>query len=101
MEFIHVAFIDKVRTADYTITTRLIQMIQDGALKDDIIGFLSDKGLPGDEIIYDQLADEILNTDIKQGFLTISNALQWRLNYHRILKLNNSIVGVNNCDFNK
>lgn len=31
------------------------------ANKEDIIGFLQDKNVPGDEIVYNDLADEILD----------------------------------------
>ena len=55
-------------------------MIQDGAsYKEDIIWFLVDKNVPGDEIVYNDLADEILCNPPVQGYLTISNALQWGL----------------------
>ena len=33
----------------------------------------------GDDIVYNDLADEILDYPPEQGYLTISNALQWRL----------------------
>ena len=56
-------------------------MLKDGANKEDIIGFLHDKNLPGDEITYNSLAEEILSHTPPQGYLTVSNALQWRLQY--------------------
>ena len=31
--------------------------------------------IPGDEIVLDRLADEVFATGVKQGYLTISNAL--------------------------
>ena len=71
-------------------------MLEDGANKEDIIGFLQDKNVPGDEIVYNDLADEILSNPPKQGYLTISNALQWRLQYARVIELNNSVHGVVN-----
>lgn len=71
-------------------------MIKDGAYKEDIIGFLEDRNVPGDEIIYNELADEILLYPPKQGFLTISNALQWRLQYKRVISLDNTVPGVVN-----
>jgi hypothetical protein len=40
-----------------------------------------DKNLPVDEIEAANIADEILVNPPVQGFLTISNALQWRLQY--------------------
>ena len=37
LHFTHCAFIDKERTADYTITKRLREMVEDGANREDII----------------------------------------------------------------
>lgn len=96
LQFTHCTFIDKERTADFTITKRLREMVHDGANKEDIIGFLQDKNLPGDEIIYNELADEILDSPPKQGYLTISKALQWRLQYARVIALDNRVSGVIN-----
>lgn len=92
-------FIDKSRTADYTITKMILDMLEINANKEDIIGLLNDKNVPGDEIIYNQLADEILSNPPKQGYLTISNALQWRLQYKRVIELNNTVEGVTNFDW--
>ena len=67
--------------------------------KEDIIGFLQDKNVPGDEIVYNDLADEILDYPPEQGYLTISNALQWRLQYARVIALNNRVDGVVNYEW--
>ena len=99
LNFKYCAFIEKNRTADYTITKRLIQMVDDGANKEDIVGFLIDKNVPGDEIVYNDLADEILRNKPNQGYLTISNALQWRLQYSRVITLGNSVDGVLNYEW--
>lgn len=99
LHFIHCTFIAKERTADYTITKRLREMVNDGANKEDIIGFLQDKNVPGDEIVYSDLADEILDMPPRQGYLTISNALQWRLQYARVIGLKNTVQGVMNYDW--
>ncbi|WP_303819988.1 restriction endonuclease [Actinobacillus minor] len=99
LDFIHCTFIDMFRTADYTTTRRLREMIYDGANKEDIIGFLEDRQIPGDDITHNSLADEILINPPEQGYLTISNALQWRLQYSRVIKLNNSVNGVVNYDW--
>ena len=56
LHFTHCTFISKERTADFTITKRLREMIDDGANKEDIIGFLQDRNVPGDEIVYNELA---------------------------------------------
>ncbi len=99
LSFKYCTFINNSRTADYTITKRLREMIDDGANKEDIIGFLIDKNVPGDDIVYNDLADEILATKPEQGYLTISNALQWRLQYGRVIALNNSVDGVLNYEW--
>lgn len=96
LHFTHCTFISKERTADFTITKRLREMLSDGTNKADIIGFLQDKNVPGDEIVYNELADEILACPPKQGYLTISNALQWRLQYARVISLDNGVQGVVN-----
>ncbi|WP_231636691.1 hypothetical protein [Planktothricoides sp. SR001] len=57
--------------------------------KDDIIAFLEERNLPLDEIGREILADRIISHPPEQGFLTISNALQWRLQYRRIIDLAN------------
>ena len=74
-------------------------MIDDGANKEDIMGFLADKNVPGDDIIYSDLADEILLSKPEQGYLTISNALQWRLQYSRVISLENKVNGVLNYEW--
>lgn len=96
LNIMYCSFIEKKRTADYTITALLREMISVGANKYDIIGLLNDRNIPGDEITYENLATEILANPPEQGYLTISNALQWRLNYGRVIKLNNSVDGVVN-----
>lgn len=92
----HCAFIDSTRTADYTITALLRKMLSVQANKEDIIALLNDRNVPGDEITYSDLADEILAFPPSQGYLTISNALQWRLQYKRVIGLNNTVEGVVN-----
>ena len=74
-------------------------MLKDGANKEDIIGFLQDKNVPGDELVYNELADEIMRNTPLQGYLTISNALQWRLQYGRVISLNNQIDGIVNYEY--
>lgn len=74
-------------------------MVSDGANKEDVIGFLRDKNIPGDDLTYSRLADEILVSPPEQGYLTISNALQWRLQYGRVITLDNSVGGIINHDW--
>lgn len=99
LAFKYCSFIDKSCTADYTTTKRIREMVNDGANKYDIMGFLEDKGIPGDEIEHSNLADEILKSPPSQGFLTISNALQWRLQYTRVISLHNTVEGIKNYEW--
>lgn len=96
LQITHCTFIEAERTADYTLTSLLRRMLCENANKDDIIGLLYDKNVPGDDIVYNDLADEILCFPPKQGYLTISNALQWRLQYSRVISLDNTVEGVVN-----
>lgn len=96
LNIIRCTFISSNRTADYTTTALLKKMLSVGANKEDIVALLNDKNVPGDEIIHNALADEILQNPPEQGYLTISNALQWRLQYKRVIELNNTVGGVRN-----
>ena len=99
LNFINSTFVSQECTADYTTTKRLIEMLKDGANKEDVISFFVDKNIPGDDITYSAMADEVLRSDLQQGYLTISNALQWRLQYGRVIGLSNSVDGVVNHEY--
>ena len=94
LDFVSCAFISQERTADYTTTYRLREMITDGANEEDIVAYLMDKNIPADEITLKRLAQQILKTKPQQGYLTISNALQWRLQYQRIVDLSKKVSGI-------
>lgn len=94
LNFVSCSFVHKERTADYTTTFRLREMVKDGANEADIIAYLQDKNIPADEITLAKVAEQILQTPPEQGYLTISNALQWRLQYQRIVALTDDISGI-------
>lgn len=94
LDFVSCAFISQERTADYTTTFRLREMIADGANEEDIVAYLTDRNIPADEISLKRLAQQILKTKPLQGYLTISNALQWRLQYQRIVDLSKRVSGI-------
>lgn len=68
-------------------TLGLREILQRNGNKDDVIGFLEDRNLPLDEIGRELLADRIIFQLPELGYITISNALQWRLQYRRIIDL--------------
>jgi hypothetical protein len=94
LNFVSCSFVSKERTADFTTTFRLRQMVEDHANEADIIAYLNDKNIPADEITLAKLAEQILLSPPLQGYLTISNALQWRLQYQRIVGLKDDIDGI-------
>lgn len=94
LNFVSCSFVARERTADYTTTFRLREMVKDKANKADIIAYLQDKNIPADEITLAKLAEQILKTPPEQGYLTISNALQWRLQYQRIVTLTDEVKGI-------
>jgi len=94
LKFVRCAFVDKRRTADYQTTRGILDILQRNGNHDDVVAFLSDRNLPGDEIVYNALATEILKTPPELGYLTISNALQWRLQYRRIVALKERVEGI-------
>jgi len=96
LNFVNCTFISKERTADYTTTFRLREMVGDGANEEDIMAFLSDRNIPADEMTLKLIAQQVLQSPPQQGYLTVSNALQWRLQYGRIVKLTENISGITN-----
>jgi hypothetical protein len=94
LNFVSCSFVAKQRTGDYTTTLRLRQMIEDGANIEDIVSYFIDRNLPGDETTLNEIAEQVLLTPPEQGYLTISNALQWRLQYRRIVDLQEDIEGI-------
>ncbi|NET76189.1 restriction endonuclease [Okeania hirsuta] len=91
-------FVAKERTGDYQTTRGLIEIISRNGNQDDVIGFLEDRNLPLDEIGREILAERIIKQPPQQGYITISNALQWRLQYRRIIEqaVIGNVVGVEN-----
>ena len=53
-----------------------------------------DRNLPVDEIEAYRIAQELLNNPPNIGYLTISNALQWRLQYRRIIEQAGQVEGI-------
>ena len=94
LNFLDCSFIYQHRTADFMLTKTLQQMVENGANSEDIVAYLMDKNLPADEIVLNKLAEEILDNPPVQGYLTVSNALQWRLQYGRIVRLDEEVEGI-------
>lgn len=94
LHILHTIFVSKNRTADYQLTTSIRSILDNNANKDDIVALLHDKNLPVDDLMADTLADEIMAQRPEIGYLTISNALQWRLQYGRIIEEAGIVSGI-------
>lgn len=94
LDFLSCTFIESQRTADYQTTTGLKKIIDNDANVDDVFAFLVERNIPGDEVTLLNMARDILNNPPQIGYLTISNALQWRLQYGRIVNLDKNVAGI-------
>ena len=90
----HTIFVEKERTADYQMTRGLRQILENDGNSEDLIAFIQDKNLPVDEIEANSIAERLLIEKPEQGYLTISNALQWRLQYGRVIQHAGSVSGI-------
>lgn len=94
LDFISCSFIDSSRTGDYQTTTGILNIINNNGNADDVFAFLNDHKIPSDEVSLMNMAEYILKNPPKVGYLTISNALQWRLQYGRIVNLSENVEGI-------
>lgn len=90
----HTIFIDSSRTADFQTTSGIVNIIENNGNKDDLLAFLAERMLPVDEIEAEKIVDELLANKPEIGYLTISNALQWRLQYSRAIEKAGLVVGI-------
>ena len=90
----HTIFVDKNKTADFQTTSGLLKIIDNDGNIDDLVAFFAERILPLDDIQAQTLAEEVLENPPRLGYLTISNALQWRLQYGRVITQAGSISGI-------
>jgi len=86
--------VEPSRTADYQMTRGILEILERDGNRDDLIAFIHDRNLPVDDIEANNLAEAILENPPLQGYLTISNALQWRLQYSRVIQKAGEVEGV-------
>ncbi|MGG6265995.1 restriction endonuclease [Leptolyngbya sp. AN03gr2] len=85
LNILHTIFVSAEKTADFQMTRGIRNILENEGNRDDLIAFMLDRNLPVDDIEASNIADEIMRNPPAQGFLTISNALQWRLQYGRVI----------------
>ena len=94
LRILHTIFVDASRTADYQTTRGIREIVEHDGNADDLIAFMADRNLPIDDIEAIQLAEELLKKPPELGYLTISNALQWRLQYSRVINEAGIVDGI-------
>lgn len=85
LQFHNVLMIDKAQTGDFQMTTGIRRILDNDGTVEEIDAFLEDRNLPLDSENRFQLAERIMTEPPALGGLTISNALQWRLQYGRAI----------------
>jgi len=94
LRIVHAVFIEASRTADYQTTTGLLAILENDGNEDDLLAFMGERMLPLDDIGATDLAREVMESPPAVGYLTISNALQWRLQYRRVIEKAGDVDGV-------
>ena len=94
MDIQHTIFVEKHRTGDFQTTSGLRRLLENSANREDILAFFQERMLPVDEIEANALADEVMKHPPELGYLTVSNALQWRLQYSRVIEQAGAVGGI-------
>lgn len=90
----HVILVEKERTADFQTTTGILKILDNNANRDDLLAFMEERMLPVEEVEAGRIADQLLVVRPNVGYLTISNALQWRLQYSRAIDSAGTVSGI-------
>ncbi len=90
----HTIFVDTSRTADFQTTSGILRILENEGNFDDMLAFFAERMLPLDDIQAQTLAEEVLANPPQIGYLTISNALQWRLQYSRVIQQAGIVIGI-------
>ena len=94
LDILHTVFVDSHRTGDYQTTRGIREILSRDGNVDDLVAFMNDRNLPIDSSEAIAFAEELLADPPRVGYLTISNALQWRLQYRRVIDLAGTVGGV-------
>lgn len=87
-------YIDMAHTGDAGMTQELRRLLDGGTTTEALAAFMIGRDLPVSPTEAVALAEEVLVSRPEQGVLTISNALQWRLQYGSALRLAGTMDGV-------
>lgn len=94
LDILHIIFVEASRTGDFQTSSGIIQILNNDGNVDDLIAFMEERRLPVDEIEFSRIAEDVINKPPSLGYLTISNALQWRLQYSRVINEAGNVAGI-------
>ena len=94
LNILHTIFVEPHRTADFQTTSGILKILDNNPVVDDLLAFFDERMLPLDDIAAREMAEEVLKNRPSLGYLTISNALQWRLQYTRVITEAGNIEGM-------
>ena len=94
LNILHTIFVEKKRTGDYQTTSGILKILENNGNEDDLTAFMAERLLPVDDIQAAEIAHELLQNPPELGYLTISNALQWRLQYRRVIEHAGNVDGI-------
>jgi hypothetical protein len=87
LDFKNVVFVRADKTADFQTTKGILGILDREGNIEEVVAFLEERNMYLDEVGRLHLAEKIMHQRPSLGYLTISNALQWRLQYPRVIKL--------------
>jgi len=102
LKMVSTVFVEKDQTADYTMTSGIRKIVADGktdgdsvdVIKQELMAHMEARALTSEEHELRALADAIMEKLPEQGYLTISPAMQWRLQYKRVMEKAGTVNGV-------
>lgn len=102
LKMVSTVFVERDQTADYTMTFGIRKIVADAraagdsadVTKQELMAHMEARSLTSEEHELRALADAIMEKLPEQGYLTISPALQWRLQYKRVMEKAGTVDGV-------
>lgn len=102
LKMVSTIFVEKDQTADFQMTYGIRRIMADAqrnndsaeVTKQELMAHMEARALTSDEVELRNLADAIIERLPEQGYLTISPAMQWRLQYQRVMEKAGTVDGV-------
>jgi hypothetical protein len=102
LKMVSTVFVEKDQTADFQMTAGIRKIVADAerdkdspeVIKQELMAHMEARALTSEEHELRALADAIMERLPEQGYLTISPAMQWRLQYKRVMEKAGAVTGV-------